>query len=311
MAYDAARARLLLFGGDRGTEFFDETWTWQGGLWTKVRTGRHPSARSGAAAIYDPQRRAVVLFGGFAGNKTWLNDTWTWDGSAWTEQHPAVIPPARGQAASAFDPASKAVVVVGGYSSASPGLADAWAWNGLQWRQLPAPPPILWPELVSDGQRLLLLTVGAPEGGRVRGQVWTLTPSGWSRVQPSLSLPFGAVVASFDSQRKAVVALQGDDTWTWQTGTWRRLHPSGTLPFLARRAVYADKPGLVLVRGLLGGLWSWDWQQWSELEAPPADSKADPSAPRLAPVTPAHAEKQLRSGSISEELSRRLKEDSQ
>jgi hypothetical protein len=35
------------------------------------------------AMTYDPDLRAVLLFGG-VGNGTYFNDLWAWDGAAWT-----------------------------------------------------------------------------------------------------------------------------------------------------------------------------------------------------------------------------------
>lgn len=63
-AYDAARGRLVTFGGfDRG-QYSSETWEWDGG-WTRVaRTG--PSGRNGPALAYDTRRGRVVMMGGTA-----------------------------------------------------------------------------------------------------------------------------------------------------------------------------------------------------------------------------------------------------
>ena len=36
MAYDAARGRIVLYGGGTGDASFDDTWEWEGGRWLKV-----------------------------------------------------------------------------------------------------------------------------------------------------------------------------------------------------------------------------------------------------------------------------------
>jgi hypothetical protein len=36
MAYDAARSRLVLFGGYNGTENLNDTWEWDGTQWRCV-----------------------------------------------------------------------------------------------------------------------------------------------------------------------------------------------------------------------------------------------------------------------------------
>jgi Dockerin type I domain len=74
MAYDSARHRTVLFGGESlsGPEFveFGDTWEWDGVRWTQVAsTG--PSAREANAMAYDKARGKAVIFGG---------DTWEWMG---------------------------------------------------------------------------------------------------------------------------------------------------------------------------------------------------------------------------------------
>ena len=85
MAYDSARQRVVLFGGDLGySGYFGETWEWDGANWTQVSSGG-PSARSRHAMAYDSARQRVVLFGGYGGDR--FDDTWIYGsgtpGVAW------------------------------------------------------------------------------------------------------------------------------------------------------------------------------------------------------------------------------------
>ena len=76
MAYDAARQRVVLFGGVDATSKLGDTWVWDGTFWTQVaETG--PSPRVSHALAYDHAREQVVLFGGWTGN-TQMSDTWVW-----------------------------------------------------------------------------------------------------------------------------------------------------------------------------------------------------------------------------------------
>ncbi len=92
MVYDAARANTVLFSGQRWDgEVRPDTWTWDGSEWTNLSPPAPlPTARSGAAAAYDPERREVILFGGFfrpenyVGPEIFYGDTWAWDGARWT-----------------------------------------------------------------------------------------------------------------------------------------------------------------------------------------------------------------------------------
>lgn len=58
------------------------TWIWRRGSWAKV-AGEQPPARRGAAMVYDPGRKRVVLIGGDTGDKL-LADVWEFDGTTWT-----------------------------------------------------------------------------------------------------------------------------------------------------------------------------------------------------------------------------------
>ena len=69
MAYDSARGRVVLFGGDDGN-YDDETWEWDGSVWTQ-RIIAGPSPRYFHAMAYDSGRARLVLFGGRD-----LGDTW-------------------------------------------------------------------------------------------------------------------------------------------------------------------------------------------------------------------------------------------
>jgi hypothetical protein len=78
MAYDSARARVVLFGGV-GTGYMGDTWEWDpsfgpGGTWIWSNTPG-PGQRSGHAMVYDTQRHAAILVGGYAGGSS-MADTW-------------------------------------------------------------------------------------------------------------------------------------------------------------------------------------------------------------------------------------------
>ncbi len=89
MAYDAARRQTVLFGGQSssGTQYYDETWLWDGTDWTKATPSRSPPGRHGGSMTYDPVGQRIVLVGGSDG-LTLFNDTWLWDGTIWTEWFP-------------------------------------------------------------------------------------------------------------------------------------------------------------------------------------------------------------------------------
>jgi hypothetical protein len=87
MASDPEANELLLFGGASTTSTFsslsDQTWKLTGGAWSELSLENHPSKRGSPAMIYDPGRKRIVLYGGFASDRRDLNDTWEWDGNEW------------------------------------------------------------------------------------------------------------------------------------------------------------------------------------------------------------------------------------
>lgn len=87
MAYDAARERVVLFGGWTccPTRYLSDTWEWDGREWTLVATGGVP-ARTRARLAYDPNRGVTLLLGGLSGG--YVDDFWAWDGVGWTQLAP-------------------------------------------------------------------------------------------------------------------------------------------------------------------------------------------------------------------------------
>lgn len=96
MSYDAARGRMVLFGGGTSTTSYQDTWEWDGTTWNQ-RASTGPPPRSLAAMAFDPLRARMVLFGGFeryVGGAA-LGDTWDWDGATatWTRTSLGGSPP--------------------------------------------------------------------------------------------------------------------------------------------------------------------------------------------------------------------------
>src|SRR6266571_525413 len=132
MVFDAARNRVVLFGGAGGSTaiLFNDTWEWDGENWTQYEDiGPVPRSRHGMA--YDSKRQRTVLFGGSAGNLN-LNDTWEWDGADWT-QVADTGPPARGGHGMAYDNLRGRVVLVDGVGESvvqvSETVSDS-GWSG-------------------------------------------------------------------------------------------------------------------------------------------------------------------------------------
>lgn len=87
MAYDEDANALVIFGGATTASSFtsltDKTWALTNGTWTQMELEKAPSSRGLPAMRYDPERKVILLYGGFDSSGNELDDTWEWDGSGW------------------------------------------------------------------------------------------------------------------------------------------------------------------------------------------------------------------------------------
>jgi Galactose oxidase, central domain len=219
MAYDAARDKLVLFGGtgehetrENGLQLND-TWTWDGTTWTKQQPRTSPPAREGASMAYDAATRTVVLFGGVSGNNnnrvtTYLNDTWLWNGSTWVQAHPATAPGPRTGASMAYDGARRKLVLFGGGHGVQ--LNDTWAWDGSTWtRQHPATSPparVYAASAYDDGARVVVLSGGVNIVGLT--DTWTWDGTTWTKQHPVTAPAAGhAVRMAYDAAQHSMVLI--------------------------------------------------------------------------------------------------------
>ncbi len=125
MAYDAARQRVVLFGGNAhqrfSQHFFSDTWEWDGSAWTELQPATVPPS-FGGTMVYDAARQQLLLWTGSA--------LWTWDGTDWSTV-PAAISPPPGTAALAYDAARQLVVLFGAGATEN----ETWEWDGTAWTQ--------------------------------------------------------------------------------------------------------------------------------------------------------------------------------
>ena len=144
MAYDAARQKMVLWGG----------WSWAAGQkiweydasvpsWTnRTPAGTLPCAVEDVGLAYDVARSRTVLFGGVGncGANVYTNQVWDWTGNpaaapgTWTNRTVATAsrPPGRKYHAMAYDPVRRKVVLYGGFSDGgvagapATALSDTW-----------------------------------------------------------------------------------------------------------------------------------------------------------------------------------------
>ena len=234
LAYDGTN--LVLFGGTgvKGTEFMNDTWTWNGTSWSQAIANYNtagPSIRTGAYMA--PMTGGLVLWAGKDYN-FYNNDTWTWNSAtSWTAQTPANYPSIRVHASFASNGTNNAILFGG--ANVSNELNDTWAWNGSNWSQLTTTntPSIRSGHVMTwDAGHGYFLMFGGRNGSGPLNETWTFDGvSTWTQKFPAVSpsVRVGAMMA-YDTATSQVILFGGkdsknqlNDTWTWNGSTWIQL----------------------------------------------------------------------------------------
>lgn len=193
LVYDNNIKKVVLFGGHDGTNYIDQTWTWDGATWLRVKKDPPPS-RGLASMWYDPTLKRTVIFGGIGrltsqDRITRYNDMWQFDGTAWTEIKPSTLPGTRYGAAVAVDPRNNHALLFGGLQLVGTGseqkqvyAGDTWDWDGTTWKQLTtngAPPARENASLAFDYANNQFVMFGG-YAGAYYSDTWTFDQNNWS-----------------------------------------------------------------------------------------------------------------------------------
>ncbi|MEO8383512.1 MAG: kelch repeat-containing protein [Acidobacteriota bacterium] len=153
LAYDQNLKKTVYFGGYDGLNYRDDTWTWDGTKWTKVKTKDEPENRGQMTMWYDPLAKKTILFSGVGRPNidqkvTRFEDMWSFDGSTWVKLTVTATPGIRFGAQVAVDPRDGKALLFGGLRAIVDGKLvdqfyanDLWSWDGgaSKWTQLDAP----------------------------------------------------------------------------------------------------------------------------------------------------------------------------
>lgn len=203
-----------------------------------------PTAREGAAMVYDAAHNRVILFGGYSG--TYLSDTWAYDPatSTWANRNPTNHPTGRESAGLAYDAFNGTTVLFGGTSSAGFEV-DTWeySYTDNQWYQTtPAtsPPAMATATMAYDSvaQRTVLVGMSLVTGQMV---TWAYDSSAdsWQNRGASFSSPRSGQGLAYFAKLDRTVLFGGSfltsvygDTWEYDYGnnTWTMTVASGNGP---------------------------------------------------------------------------------
>ncbi|MGC4117266.1 MAG: DUF4215 domain-containing protein [Myxococcales bacterium] len=302
LAYDPGRGRAVMFGGGLDWEpaggyskltFADDTWEWDGAVWSRRcdysplsdDCGTHPPVPSDfvqsvlqvgfrvpMAAM--PANATEVLFTG--------GQTWTFDGLGWSQRcSPAAAclsPRQRVSSGMVWHAGTRRLLMVGGADPAGigaiggstgiPFFPETWSWTGLGWQCLAAGTPQALP---SDPACPAVAVHPAGDGGAV-----------------------------YDPRRDVVIWFGYDaageaETLEWDGATWTRVpiaDPEGDGGPQARRGqalVYSSAlqrtllfGGMTLDFRGLDDLWAYDGSSWRRLPLTDREDDRSPAARRYA-----------------------------
>ena len=293
--YDPVRDRMVVYGGWGApggfTPYISDAWALSLSgtpAWTQILpSGSLPPARYGHAAIYDPPRDRMVVFGGFSAASSIdpeSNDVWALSFSgtpAWSDLSPSgTRPDVRTRATAIYDPIHDTMLVMGGEFDPVCNICDiyvdtdAWALSlsgAPAWTKVPLPAPGRTEHAaIFDPVRSRMLVVGGWYYG-VKSEVWALTlpdPRAWSLVTDTQPTDRYLQLAIYDSARDRMVMYGGSywdfhqqgviqgytlgDLWTLSLAgppLWTRLAPVGTSPAGRESAIYDPVRDRMLVIG--------------------------------------------------------------
>ena len=283
LAYDVARGRVVLFGGDVDGTLGNDTWEYDGITWTQRSTAQSPPARQYHVMTYDSVRQRVVLFGGRASTGK-LSDTWEYDGSTWVQRAPTTAPESYTYASMTFDTARQRTLLLAGRNGA--GFEETWEWNGSEWMEhSPANPPPYQTRgtLCYDSVRQQVI---ASTGG---GQTWVWDGANWTpRLRNENVAHTMDHSMAYDEARQEIVVFGGGErditnpvrpylntTWLWDSIQWRRAQPATSPPprGLAAMVYDAARKRVVLFGGVYkfstigpvrNDTWEWDGRNWTQ-----------------------------------------------
>jgi len=256
MAYDSQRGVTVLFGGQASsTNYFGDTWEFDGNTWTQV-SSTGPSPRYRHAMAYDSQRQRTVLCGGARAGLP-FSDTWEWNGTTWTQMNS--LPGFYAGHAMAYDSQRGRTVMFGGFNS--PSSVATWEWDGNSWTQLAGGPPLRKEHAMAyDSQRGVTVLFGGVDPSAVLGDTWEWNGSSWTQVGSTGPSPRQDSAMIYDSQRGVTMLFGGDsahifpialsDTWEWDGSNWIQVIIAGPPVRWGHAMAYDDQRG---VTALFGG----------------------------------------------------------
>lgn len=218
LAHDAARDRLLLFGGSKASGALGDTWalSLETGQWEELSTSEGPSPRVSPAAVLDAPRDRLVVAGGHVAEDTDSDEVWALDLATLTWSELAPLPYGLHEAVAAND--EERAWLFGGLSGSGTPLEDlheldlaTGSWT-VRTHTGPHPAARAAGGIAKRGDQLVI-TMGI-DASQPTGDTWLydLPSYHWFRLAPEGAPVAGAHHAyAADAECDALVLVGGDD----------------------------------------------------------------------------------------------------
>ncbi|HTT26276.1 MAG TPA: hypothetical protein VMH90_04870 [Thermoplasmata archaeon] len=243
-AYDPQQpAGMILFGGRNTTQFFNDTWLFNGTAWFNLTSGPAPSPRgAGVGLAYDAPDHALVLHGGGTGNVpsgsfspwTRYNDTWAFVHGHWANRTRAAGPGpgSRSGMVAVYDPVLRGVLYFGGILQYPNGttatMQDTWSFVHGVWKLLAtrgSPPALYAPAITWDPTLKGAILFGENTSSGF-DPTYEYRAGAWRNVSPVITASpatRGNVGLTFDKADGYLVLFGGDTpppNYSYRSDTW-------------------------------------------------------------------------------------------
>ncbi len=159
LAYDSARNRVVVYGGDWSGTVYADLFEWDcnvqnPGWWSPPSPGTGgPGQRTATPLCYHAGLGEAMLFSGAGSGGIPQSGAWGWNGTNWRQISDPGEPAPRNGIGMTVDPATGNIVVFGGYRQNSSPTDDLYVWRpGVGWTPVPRVAP--WPSPREAGDLL-------------------------------------------------------------------------------------------------------------------------------------------------------------
>ncbi|MEM3397385.1 MAG: kelch repeat-containing protein [Thermoplasmata archaeon] len=257
---------FVAFGGNNGNTFFNDTWVFTNGEWTKKSGVNAPPPRAFSAIAYSPSDGMVYVFGGRNGT-TVFDDFWAYNISAdiWTKITTSPAPTQRYGATLTYHQSSGKLLLFGGNNSTVL-LNDLWEFNPQTktWvnRNPLTPPSIRYfhATAYAETNAKLYLFGGLGNTGSLSDfYEYNYTANRWTLLTSVPQARYGHIMAYLSGNLIVAGGTNGasifSDTWRFSlsTTTWQQLTLTSQIFAVAFSGIASSQSQVLVLGGFNGG----------------------------------------------------------